>query len=187
MEKSKFYQMARVGETIFTLFIFFKRDKNGREFTQWEIDNKKNVKPFPSFDYIETKGGRKITDHKGGLRKFRTKINEEVLKNNVFGGYVRCEREKIILYNFGSNGVERPEHYAEFKVDSFGSTLTHTYKAKTVSSPAEKPLPQFNNINSPEREKFYKRAELYKQQSEKTRIETIKKISDHFSHLRTKL
>lgn len=159
---SKNFRTTRIGETVFTLFLFFKRDAFGRDYTQVEIDAKKNVKPMPSFDYIETKQGYKITDHKKGLGKFRTRIYKEALAGNIYGGYVRAEKESVVVFTFGRDGKERYIHFPEFTDKGILKSLI---KNVTVITTAEKTLPQYTNINSPEKQRYNERMEKYKTMS----------------------
>lgn len=163
MENAKKFSGPRVGETVFTMFLFFKRDQYGREYTQEDIDNKRNRKPFPSYDYILTKQGFTITDHRKGIEKFKSKILKEVAKENIYSGYVRSEKDQVVLFTFGSDGKPRYIHFPEFDLQK--NTLVRLIKNVTVVTPATQPMPLYNNINSPEKAKYYKRAELYKEKT----------------------
>lgn len=180
------YRDTKIGETVFTIFFYFVRDKFGREYTPDEIKNKKNIKPIPSFDFIETNAKFKIYNHQKALVKFRNRINTEVEKKNLYGGFVRTEKfyddenKLATIYNFGRDGKERYIHFPTF--DSRNILIGIT-KNVLLSTPATKTLPIYSNINSPQKQKYEERAIKYRE-SVNTFLE-VKKMSDNFKHLRT--
>lgn len=164
MEKTK-KSGPELGKTIFTICYYFKFDPQGREYTISEINQKKHRRYWPSFDYIETRQGFKITDHRRALITFIKSINEQAKDGNIFSGYVKAEREQKVIFNFAADGKPRYIHFPEFIQKGTGTILNKLILNVTVVTPAVKPLPLYNGINSPEKAKYYQRAELYREMS----------------------
>lgn len=164
----------KIGETVFTMFLFFKRDLTGREYTAQEIKLRKHVKPFPSYDYINTRRGFTITNHQKGIAKFRNKIRDVIATDSLISGYIRVEKnnkyikitdEESPIITFGDDGVFRYLFFPEF--DQYKNTLKKLIKNVTVVTPATQVMPMYNNINSPEKQKYEKRMQLYQNSSQR--------------------
>ena len=180
----------------FMLVVFFirKAKKPGQDegdlYSIAEIEAKENRKQFDSYDTHPGKMGVMIRNEQIGYTKLLNFI--EKIKGNCYSGYMLAVKADKKLFTYGKDGIKKHLSFPEFsRPDSKTKEVICIGCENTtpVQAPATKKefIPLYSNKNSPEKDKFYKRVELYEQSTKKDHnTNTIGSLlSTHLKHLRT--